>query len=147
MRRGTRSAWLLSVALFVVLLSAGAVWAATLPSLQPVVLPRDQGAHPAFQVEWWYTAGTVAAPHGDDYFWFATVWSGEGFELAKLNLVDLRSDRIVLSKEYLRRGRLEPRSDAVRRGRLHARLAGAPGPGGSGRSTRRSPASARCGSR
>ena len=108
MRRGTRSAWLLSVALFVVLLSAGAVWAATLPSLQPVVLPRDQGAHPAFQVEWWYTAGTVDAPHGDDYFWFATVWSGEGFELAKLNLVDLRSDRIVLSKEYLKAGALSP---------------------------------------
>jgi len=108
MRRGTRSAWLLFVALAVVLASAGAVWASALPSLQPVVLPRDQGAHPAFQVEWWYTAGTVAVPHGDDYFWFATIWSGERFELAKLNLVDLRSDRIVLSKEYLRAGALNP---------------------------------------
>ena len=99
---------MLFVALAVVLASAGAVWASALPSLQPVVLPRDQGAHPAFQVEWWYTAGTVAAPHGDDYFWFATIWSGERFELAKLNLVDLRSDRIVLSKEYLRAGALNP---------------------------------------
>ena len=120
-----RSASLLLVGPLVVLLSAGAVWAATLPALQPVVLPRDHGAHPAFQVEWWYTAGTVAGARGEDYFWFATMWSGEGFVVAKVNLVDLRSDRIVLSKEYLGVGRAGHRSDAVRRWRLHARLAGA----------------------
>jgi predicted secreted hydrolase len=71
-----------------------------------VVLPRDHGAHPAFQVEWWYTAGTVADQHGRDFFWFATVWSGGGFVLAKVNVVDLRADRIVLSKEYLAAGAL-----------------------------------------
>ena len=104
MHRWIRSAWLVPVGLLVVLVSAGAVWAATLPPLQPVVLPRDHGAHPAFQVEWWYTAGTVADSRGEDYFWFATVWSGDGFHLARVNLVDLRTDRIVLSKEYLQAG-------------------------------------------
>lgn len=105
-RRRTRSASLLLVGPLVVLLSAGAVWAAMLPALQPVVLPRDHGAHPAFQVEWWYTAGTIAGAPGEDYFWFATMWSGAGFVVAKVNLVDLRSDRIVLSKEYLGVGAL-----------------------------------------
>jgi predicted secreted hydrolase len=66
-----------------------------------VALPRDHGAHPAFQVEWWYTAGTVSDSQGRDFFWFATVWAGEGFALARVNVVDLRADRTVLSKEYL----------------------------------------------
>ncbi len=80
---------------------------AALPALTPVVLPRDHGAHPAFQVEWWYTAGTVADRHGRDYFWFATVWAGEGFVLAKVNVVDLKADRVVLSKEYIAPGPLK----------------------------------------
>jgi predicted secreted hydrolase len=69
-------------------------------------LPRDHGAHPAFQVEWWYTAGTVANRRGREFFWFATVWSAEGLLLARVNVVDLRADRIVLSKEYVARGPL-----------------------------------------
>ena len=83
---------------------SAAAWAAALPTLRPVVLPRDHGAHPAFQVEWWYTAGTVADAGGRDYFWFATVWSGSGFLLGRVNVVDLRADRIVLSKEYVAAG-------------------------------------------
>ena len=75
--------------------------AASLPVLQPVTLPADHGAHPSFQVEWWYTAGTVATRSGRDFFWFATVWSGGGFVLGRVNVVDLRADRTVLSKEYL----------------------------------------------
>jgi predicted secreted hydrolase len=77
-------------------------------SLRPVVLPRDHGAHPAFQVEWWYTAGTVSGPRGGDFFWFATAWAGSGFQLAKVNVVDLRADRIVLSREYVGTGALRP---------------------------------------
>jgi predicted secreted hydrolase len=77
-------------------------------SLRPVVLPRDHGAHPAFQVEWWYTAGTVSGSHGRDFFWFATVWAGSGFKLARVNVVDLRADRIVLSREYVATGALRP---------------------------------------
>jgi predicted secreted hydrolase len=73
---------------------------ATPPRLAPVVLPRDHGAHPAFQVEWWYTAGTVAGTRGDDFFWFATVWSSMGGLVARVNVVDLQADRVVLSKEY-----------------------------------------------
>ena len=84
-----------------VLACVAGAFAAGLPALRPVVLPRDHGAHPAFQVEWWYTAGTVTDQHGRDFFWFATVWSGEGFLVARVNVVDLRADRIVLSKEYL----------------------------------------------
>jgi predicted secreted hydrolase len=80
---------------------AGIASASTTPAVQPVVLPADQGAHPAFSVEWWYTAGTFADARGRDYFWFATVWSGAGALLARVNVVDLRADRIVLSREYL----------------------------------------------
>jgi predicted secreted hydrolase len=84
--------------------AAGA--SAPLPTLQPVVLPRDHGAHPSFQVEWWYTAGTVANRRGRPFFWFATIWAGEGFVVARVNVVDLHADRIVLSKEYVASGAL-----------------------------------------
>jgi predicted secreted hydrolase len=83
------------------LAGAGSVSGASLPVLQPVVLPRDHGAHPAFQVEWWYTTGTVSDRQGHAFFWFATVWTGGGFELARVNVVDLPADRIVLSKQYV----------------------------------------------
>jgi predicted secreted hydrolase len=103
MRVGMRRAGLV-VAIVAALAGATAAWAASLPALRPVVLPRDHGAHPRFQVEWWYTAGTVADLRGRDFFWFATVWSGEGFLLAKVNVVDLGADRVVLSKEYVAAG-------------------------------------------
>ena len=78
MRPGTRRTRL-AVAVAVAVLAGSAVaWGAALPTLSPVVLPRDHGAHPAFQIEWWYTAGTVADARGRDYFWFATIWSGSG---------------------------------------------------------------------
>ena len=96
-----RHAWLASLAVLAALGGAGATLAASLPALGPVVLPRDHGAHPGFQVEWWYTAGTLADHRRRDFFWFATVWSGEGFLVARVNVVDLRADRIVLSKEYV----------------------------------------------
>jgi predicted secreted hydrolase len=92
--------------------------AASPPALSPVVLPGDQGAHPAFQVEWWYTAGTVSGPRRRDYFWFATVWTGMGFKLARVNLVDLRSDRIVLSHEYVAAGALRPGQTRIQVGGL-----------------------------
>lgn len=100
-------------AVVAVLAGAGAAAAASLPALLPVVLPRDHGAHPAFQIEWWYTAGTVANQRGRDYFWFATVWAGEGFLAARVNVVDLRADRIVLSKEYVAMGSLRSRQTAI----------------------------------
>jgi predicted secreted hydrolase len=98
-----RRAWL-PVAAMLVALAVPAAASPSLPALRAVVLPRDHGAHPAFQVEWWYTAGTVADRRGRDFFWFATVWSGGGFVVAKVNVVDLRADRILLSKEYLGAG-------------------------------------------
>ena len=104
MRPGTRRTRL-AVAVAVAVLAGSAVaWGAALPTLSPVVLPRDHGAHPAFQIEWWYTAGTVADARGRDYFWFATIWSGSGFLLGRVNVVDLRADRTVLSKEYVATG-------------------------------------------
>jgi predicted secreted hydrolase len=84
--------------------------------LRPVALPRDHGAHPAFQVEWWYTAGTVSGPGGRDFFWFATVWAGMGFKLARVNVVDLGADRIVLSHEYVAIGALRPGQTVIQVG-------------------------------
>ncbi|HTX13259.1 MAG TPA: lipocalin-like domain-containing protein [Solirubrobacteraceae bacterium] len=103
-----RRACLAAAVALAALAGAAATNADSLPTLQPVALPRDHGAHPAFQIEWWYTAGTVTAPGGRDFFWFATVWTGEGFRLAKVNVVDLRADRIVLSREYVASGALRP---------------------------------------
>src|SRR5262249_36132116 len=37
---------------------------------------------------------------GDDFFWFATVWSSMGGLVARVNVVDLKADSVVLSKEY-----------------------------------------------
>jgi predicted secreted hydrolase len=103
---------LLATVLLAGLACAGTVSAASAPSLTPVVLPRDHGAHPGFQFEWWYTAGTVASGRSD-YFWFATLWSGGGYLIAKVNLVDLRADRIVLSKEYLAHQALSAGQSAI----------------------------------
>jgi predicted secreted hydrolase len=69
--------------------------------VRPVVLPRDQGAHLGFGDEWWYTTGTLTGTNRRAYFWFATIWSADGALVAKVNVVDLRADRIVLSHEYV----------------------------------------------
>jgi predicted secreted hydrolase len=116
MRAAIRRAWLVPAAAMLAVLSGAAVTnAASLPTPRPVVLPRDHGAHPAFQVEWWYTAGTMSGPGGGSFFWFATVWAGEGFKLAKVNVVDLAADRIVLSHEYVAIG-------ALRAGQTHIQV-------------------------
>ena len=75
--------------------------ASTAPTVRPVVLPRDQGAHPGFGEEWWYTSGTLNGANRRAYFWFATIWSADGALVARVNVVDLRANRIVLSHEYV----------------------------------------------
>lgn len=71
------------------------------PRVRAVALPRDHGAHTGFQLEWWYTAGTFADSADHPYFWFATVWAtGQGMT-ARVNVVDLRRERIVLARQYL----------------------------------------------
>jgi hypothetical protein len=70
------------------------------PDVSAVVLPGDHGAHPAFQVEWWYTAGTASDRRGREVFWFATVWVAGGAAVARVNVVDLGRDRVVLAREY-----------------------------------------------
>jgi predicted secreted hydrolase len=99
-----------AVAVILALLAGSAVGSgaplATVATVEPVVLPQDHGAHPGFQVEWWYTAGIVAGDGGDHFFWFATVWAGEGLLVAKVNVVDLQADRVVLSNEYTKSGTL-----------------------------------------
>jgi predicted secreted hydrolase len=93
--------WACAVVVALAALMLGtAGWGAAPPKLVPVVLPRDHGAHPGFQVEWWYTAGTIAGKRGDDFFWFATVWSSMEALVARVNVVDLQADRVVLSQEY-----------------------------------------------
>jgi predicted secreted hydrolase len=70
------------------------------PEVAAVALPADHGAHPAFQVEWWYTAGTVSDRRGREFFWFATVWVASSGVVARVNVVDLGRDRVVLAREY-----------------------------------------------
>lgn len=94
-----------SVALSFVLAAAfGCVARATagpvLPRVRAVALPRDHGAHAGFRIEWWYTAGTFVDPWGHPYFWFATVWAAGQGMTARVNVVDLRQDRIVLAQQY-----------------------------------------------
>lgn len=79
----------------------GAIAAApSLPRVRAVSLPRDHGAHAGFGVEWWYTAGTLADTRGHPYFWFATVWGSPAGMIARVNIVDLRRDRVVLAQQY-----------------------------------------------
>jgi predicted secreted hydrolase len=85
----------------VVAIASATVW----PRVSPVVLPADHGAHPGFEVEWWYTAGTLTDSNGHEYFWFATVWSGGPGLVARVNVVDLHADRIVLAHEYVTNAR------------------------------------------
>ena len=93
MRVPIRPACLVAAVMLAALVGGATASTAPLPALQPVALPRDHGAHPSFQVEWWYTAGTVADHRGRNFFWFATLWAGEGFVVARVNVVDLQADR------------------------------------------------------
>ncbi len=78
------------------------------PEVQPVVLPRDHAVHPGFAVEWWYGAGRVRDTAGRGYAWFATVWTAGPGAVARVNVVDLREDRVVLSREYVKLGQQSP---------------------------------------
>jgi predicted secreted hydrolase len=118
MRGSMRRALLAAAVVLAVFAGAVAADGASPAALRPVVLPRDHGAHPAFQVEWWYTAGTVTGPRDRQFFWFATAWTGMGFRLAKVNLVDLRADRIVLSREYVTTGALRSGQTRIRVGQF-----------------------------
>jgi predicted secreted hydrolase len=124
---------LIVVAVLALALGGGASVLGARPREQPdvatVVLPGDHGAHPAFQVEWWYTAGTASDRREREYFWFATVWLASGGAVARVNVVDLARDRVVLAREYSTRER--PASGAsdlgVRNFRLRWRRDGALG--------------------
>ena len=60
--------------------------------------------HPGFAVEWWYGAGRVRDGTGRGYAWFATVWTAGPGAVARVNVVDLRDDRVVLAREYVKLG-------------------------------------------
>jgi predicted secreted hydrolase len=78
---------------------AGAQTATTPPQVAPVVLPRDHGAHPGFGIEWWYSAGLVHDAAGHRYSYFATIWKAGSAGLAHVNLIDLASNKTVLSSD------------------------------------------------
>ena len=86
------------------------------PALAPVVLPHDHPSHPGFGIEWWYTTGRLSDAHGGRYFYFATVWSAASGVLARVNVVDLREDRIVVDREYLNLTPLRERTSTIRAG-------------------------------
>ena len=86
------------------------------PGLMPVVLPRDHGSHPGFGVEWWYTTGRLTDARGGRYFYFATVWSAAVGLVARVNVVDLRHDRIVADREYVNLTPLHRRTTTIRAG-------------------------------
>jgi predicted secreted hydrolase len=69
-------------------------------TLVPVELPRDQGAHPQSSVEWWYTTGHATTPRGRRLFWFATIWSSPMGVIGRVNVVDLKRDRVVLAHQW-----------------------------------------------
>ena len=73
-----------------------------------MTLPRDHGVHPGFAVEWWYGAGRVRDGAGRGYAWFATVWTAGPGAVGRVNVVDLRDDRVVLSREYVKLGPQSP---------------------------------------
>jgi predicted secreted hydrolase len=84
------------------------VEAGTAPEVRPVVLPRDHAVHPDFAVEWWYGAGRVRDRAGRGYAWFATVWTAGPGAVGRVNVVDLRDDRVVLAREYVTFGPQSP---------------------------------------
>jgi predicted secreted hydrolase len=104
------------VALAVAVPAGAGASSAAAPPLRPVVLPRDHGSHPGFGVEWWYTTGRLTDIHGGRYFYFATVWSAAPGLVARLNVVDLRHDRIVADREYLNVIPLRRRTTTIRAG-------------------------------
>lgn len=94
---------------------AGASSAGT-PAVMPVVLPRDHGSHPGFGIEWWYTTGRLSDAQGGRYFYFATVWSAPMGLVARINVVDLRHNRIVADREYVNLTPLSHRTTTIRAG-------------------------------
>ena len=95
--------------------SAGAFLAGT-PALTPVALPRDHGSHRGFGIEWWYTTGRLTDTQGGRYLYFATVWSAAPGLVARINVVDLRHDRIVADREYVNLTPLSRRTTTIRAG-------------------------------
>jgi len=85
-------------------------------ALAPVVLPRDHASHPGFGIEWWYTTGRLTDAQGGRYFYFATVWSASMGLVARINVVDLRDDRIVAAREYVNPTPLTRRTAMIRAG-------------------------------
>jgi predicted secreted hydrolase len=82
----------------------------------PVVLPRDHGSHPGYGIEWWYTTGRLTDAQGGRYFYFATVWSAPMGLVARINVVDLRHDRVVADREYVNLTPLRQRTTTIRAG-------------------------------
>jgi predicted secreted hydrolase len=100
-----------------VAVSAGAGASALVtPAVAPVVLPRDQGSHPGFGIEWWYTTGRLTDARGGRYFYFATMWSSPMGLVARINVVDLRRDRIVADREYVNPTPVRQRTTTIRAG-------------------------------
>jgi predicted secreted hydrolase len=110
------TAWIASLVAF-----AACVAAATAGTLQPVQLPRDQGAHPGFSVEWWYTTGHATGPAGRRYFWFATIWTTPEGAVGRVNVVDLERDKVVLATQWTRTAPMAPGARDLEVGGLRLR--------------------------
>ena len=107
---------LMGVALAVALPAGAGASIAGPAALRPVVLPRDHASHPGFGIEWWYSTGRLTDAEGGRYFYFATVWSAASGTLARVNVVDLRHDRIIADREYLNLTPLRERARTIRAG-------------------------------
>jgi predicted secreted hydrolase len=70
----SRSRWparrygVVALVLFAVAAFSATAGATAAPTVRPVVLPGDQGAHPGFGDEWWYTSGTLSGANRRAYF-------------------------------------------------------------------------------
>src|SRR5215208_4838865 len=89
--------------------------------LSPVELPRDHGAHPEFSVEWWYTTGHATTPGGRRYFWFATIWTSALGAIGRVNVIDLKRDKVVLAQQWAGPTAFASGARDLRTGGLHIR--------------------------
>ena len=98
--------------------SAGDAGFARVIGPEPVAFPADEGAHPAYRTEWWYTTGNLRAVGGERRFGFqltffrralapevpgrASAWATGQVFLAHFTVTDVEADAFYASERLAR---------------------------------------------